>query len=91
MPTSEGIGAAKQPIVSRLAGTIMANDIKEIVKNDINGFLFDLENEEAPARILMWLYKDQYLKQAIGKEALKSAQAYSTENMVKQYCKIYEK
>ena len=34
LPTTQGIGAAKQPIVSRLAGTILANDISKIICSD---------------------------------------------------------
>lgn len=34
LPTSKGIGAAKQPIVSRLVGTIEAKDISKKIKSD---------------------------------------------------------
>ena len=34
LPTTQGIGAAKQPIVSRLAGTILANDISKTIRSD---------------------------------------------------------
>ena len=78
--------ASGLPVVTTNVG-----GLPEIVKDNVNGFLVDLENSEQLSEKLSLLLKNDALRRTISKNNLNEAKKYSWESVIDQLEKVYFK
>jgi len=82
---SEALASAIPVITSKLAGAA------EIMKNEYDGFLLDdPTNSEDIAEKVNLLVEDENLREQMGKNARKTAEKYSWDEIAKRTLKVYE-
>lgn len=71
---------------------VVASDVggnSQIINNGVNGFLYDLGNEDSLENIIITLNNDEKLRKCIADAAKETALKYSTASMVENYISIY--
>lgn len=71
--------------------SVRANATKELIKNDINGYLIDPENVELMAEQMLRLFRDDKKRINMGANALKTVCNYTIEQMALQHINIIKK
>ena len=79
----EAMASGLPVVVSDVGGN------SRIVNNGVNGFLYNLSDEDTLINIIMNLFNDENLRKCIGDEAKQTASGYSTASMVDSYLLTY--
>jgi glycosyltransferase involved in cell wall biosynthesis len=79
----EAMASGSPIIASKRGGT------PEIILNNINGILFDPDDQNSLSNAILLLYKDKRLRSTISLNALKTVEQYSWNNIAKKYITLY--
>ncbi len=71
---------------------VVASDVggnSQIVEQNLNGFLFDINDPANSVKLITDLYNDHGLREKIGRAAAKRASLFSIRTMAENYAKVY--
>ncbi len=71
---------------------VVASNIRghcDVIEDCVNGFLFDIEDEQGFEKALLTLYKNPALRTEMGNRNIERAKAFSLENSLTEMQKIY--
>ncbi|MGO1369354.1 glycosyltransferase family 4 protein [Senegalia sp. (in: firmicutes)] len=81
----EGMVASKPIIATNIRGN------RDLVKNNVNGYLVEVGDEKSTKKYILELYNDKKLRMNLGKQGRKFIDKYSLKNIMIEMDKIYKK
>lgn len=79
----EGMAAGKPLVVTNIRGS------RDLVKHGENGFVVDLDDDEALVEYFTKLIQDKDLREKMGRDSLQKIQDYKLENVLEEMKQIY--
>lgn len=74
------------PVVATIAG-----GIPEIIEHGVNGFLCEIDDEDALTEAMLSLYRDRNRREKISAANFEKAVQFSPENMTQRYIEVYKR